>query len=352
MKDIRHQTPSRAFTLVELLVVIAIIGILVSLLLPAVNAAREAARRVQCQNNIRNLVLAVMNYENSRSALPQSSDANSIGSRLLPYSGSQISWIARILPYIEEQALHDQIDFEVGILQQEPTTNGDYWFSRPLSISSCPSDVSDGLLYRSDTYTSNLPAGVGFAKGNYATFVGPEHVECQRVFSGALIAEEQPLRRVKDGTSKTLVVTEVRTRNQEDDQRGAWALAWLGSTILSLDVHSTTTGGAPCQISTPLSLGYQPDADFFEKAQPPNNPVGAWNRDQLRECTNPTQADLLGMPCERESYLSAAPRSQHPGGVNAAQMDGSVLFLSDDIDVATLAALICINDGISTGAVQ
>ena len=94
--------------------VIAIIAILVSLLLPAVNSAREAARRIQCQNDIRNLTLAILNYESAQGKLPPSSEApDQLGSEIVSYAttNSQLSWVVRVLPFIEEQALHDQSRF-------------------------------------------------------------------------------------------------------------------------------------------------------------------------------------------------------------------------------------------------
>ncbi|MEM7317335.1 MAG: DUF1559 domain-containing protein, partial [Planctomycetota bacterium] len=109
----RQAKQHQAFTLVELLVVIAIIGILVALLLPAVQQARDAARRVQCQNNLKNLGLALLNYESANKELPPSSvwpfDTRP-GDRANVQLGP--NWVILILPYIEEQGLADSFDLE------------------------------------------------------------------------------------------------------------------------------------------------------------------------------------------------------------------------------------------------
>src|SRR5262245_15791655 len=104
----RHPVPRLAFTLVELLVVIAIIGILVALLLPAVQSAREAARRMQCGNNLKQLGLALLNYESSRGVFPFGCGGTSGGARYAQTG----TWAAFILPQLEQQNLFDTFDFK------------------------------------------------------------------------------------------------------------------------------------------------------------------------------------------------------------------------------------------------
>ena len=137
-RGLRH-----GFTLIELLVVIAIIGILIGMLLPAVQQVREAARRSACLNNMRQLGLALHNYESAHQAFPPSRlnpDALTIPSALTKHSGQSAfqSWTALILPQIEQQGLADRYNYREAWFDNTNSTNYDT-ISKPLSLFQCPS---------------------------------------------------------------------------------------------------------------------------------------------------------------------------------------------------------------------
>jgi prepilin-type N-terminal cleavage/methylation domain-containing protein/prepilin-type processing-associated H-X9-DG protein len=333
-------TRERAFTLVELLVVIAIIGILVALLLPAIQAAREAARRISCQNNIKNLTLAVLNYENQRKGLPPAVQLNPTAGEIWNDSAEldiSLSWIVHILPQIEEQTIADQFDLQKRVDQQDLTTRPQ---ENQPTILLCPSDSARGRSFSSRASFSRR-----FGKGNYAAYVSPEHIRGMRVFPGAMINELQPLGRIIDGTSKTLMLAEVRTRDNEADPRGVWAAAWAGGSLLSFDMHSTTAdlGAQPSSKRNSPYIPYEfPDVPPL----PPNSPSTAFNQDYIRDCPEVNSAIFELMPCHAQtpSRSTAAPRSLHIGGVNVSYVDGSVSWITDEVEHHLMARMVSIND--------
>ncbi len=321
------------FTLVELLVVIAIIGILVSLLLPAVQQAREAARRAQCVNNLKNLGLATLNFESAQKALPPGGIVTGNKNDFNIFNGPQFSWVCLLLPFLEENALFDRFDFEVDVFHQTGTDLLNEPQAQSLSMLTCPTDNPGGLLHRRGQ-------GKYFAKGNYAAYVSPVHIEHAPNMPGAFggfhpgAAKGMPMRRIVDGTTNTLAICEVRARASETkDPRGVWAAPWPGSTVLGLDMHDDA--------SLP---GYNPNLQYAARAvQTPNHIEGV--ADQIRPCRNPVAALSEGMPCGAyRNWSSAAPRSQHGGGVNGVALDGHVGFVSDDVDVVAMGLAVCVED--------
>jgi prepilin-type N-terminal cleavage/methylation domain-containing protein len=347
-------SPHRAFTLVELLVVIAIIGILVALLLPAIQAAREAARRMSCQNSLKNLAIGVLNYENSRKQLPAGAlvdpPANSelIDSDNLDYGPS---WILQILPLIEEQALANL--FDPGLFKKtvktsdfDPAAAAHPWEAQP-AILMCPSDAALGRFFvPAASRGGGFKSSVRFGKGNYVAYVCPEHAKSLRIFPGALINEGQSISKIVDGTSHTLMLTEVKTRSNEPDSRGAWAGGFVGGSILAYDMHNA--------IVNTLSTDHRNSPPYIPTAYPGVDPlppnVGAqWsNEDFIRGCDSDSgAAGVEGMPCvlQNAGRSAAAPRSNHVGGVNASHVDGSVIFVNNDVDLFLMARMISVTDG-------
>jgi type II secretory pathway pseudopilin PulG len=325
-----------------LLVVIAIVGALVSLLLPAVQAAREAARRTQCMSSVRQIALATLNYEATNGALPAAGKFGPIETafvyssiaghvRIDLKSGVNTSWIVAILPHLEQQSLYARFDTRTHVAANHSGPQ----VSQPAALL-CPSDDSFGRMYLLRAGSGDT--GVTFGKANYAGFVSPFHID-DRDTRGAFAHYGQPLRRIVDGASNTLAVAEVRTRDHELDQRGAWALPWSGATLLSFDAHPAWY---------PLTSADQVPPDNFEFGessrgftQPPNSR----QPDVLYECPDLAGEQLDRMPCTNNTgYTSAAPRSNHPQGAAAARLDGSVQFLPDSIDEAVMAYLIAIDD--------
>lgn len=329
------------FTLVELLVVIAIIGILVALLLPAVQAAREAARRMQCSSNMKQLALAVLNYESTRGSLPPAGNygpkPSSPTATVTEFSGLNHSWLVYILNEIEESALYDQFDLESVNIALTPGLPAQ---AQPASLI-CPSDGAGGRFY-THRFLPTPGGGAEFGKGNYAAFVSVYHSN-RLGFPGAIPLFGQELRKVTDGTSSTLLLSEVRTRDNVKDPRGAWALPWAGSSILAYDMHSVNGVFA--------TDNFEPDPTWVDEelARTPNAII----YDSIDRCDEAAAALFEGLPClapddDREGsadFRSAAPRSAHVGGVNTAFLDGHVTFTTDDIDGLVMAYQVYIRDG-------
>lgn len=284
-----HHSSKRAFTLIELLVVIAIIAVLIALLLPAVQQAREAARRTQCKNNLKQLALAMHNYHDQCNIFPY-------GERNTGSYHIRDTWMQQVLPMIEQAPLYTayQADMSMWIMDVTPTVR-----DRPLAAFQCPSDPSGPAKGGSGGTRSG---GDGF-QGNYVMCIGK--TQNYNVDNGGMFYwnSNTGLRSVIDGTSNTIMTSEVMIRGAANT--GGWGEGggyWGGG-----------EGG-----------GYG-----FTTQYPPNSTVS----DMVYQCKSTSWPNA---PCTSKTTYSTQlilARSYHTGGVHAAMADGAIRFISNNIDV-------------------
>jgi prepilin-type N-terminal cleavage/methylation domain-containing protein/prepilin-type processing-associated H-X9-DG protein len=338
------QCGRRAFTLVELLVVIAIIGVLVALLLPAVQAAREAARRTQCMDNIKNVALGCLTHESAKGKLPYGRKYD---------NWDTYTWTEAVLPYIEQQAIYnlywtigDETDLPSPPTAGWPTTNSKI---SPIGADArlrqarhsqipvyyCPSDVTPigneldtqpfglwrasyrGCVGSHDMYGNLIPADtieIGTtppAMVPKGAFLGSFGVRQRPDNERHKVVAPNKLREITDGTSNTLLISECVVATVPH-----WGGA-IGSTLYG------NMGGSM------FSSFLTPNSSVFDK------PIGPCPQDQGDTEYNLPCASLGGHPGTLNpggQGAHAAARSRHVGGVNAAMADGSVRFFNDSVD--------------------
>lgn len=335
-----HRFVCRAFTLVELLVVITIIGILIALLLPAVQAAREAARRAQCQNNLKQIGLALQNYHSQWGIFPPAShwypatnDTEKSEIQRTNNPNLRENWVILILPFLEQQALYDKFDRRQPI----PSSVNAQARSVRLGVMLCPTDGYNRspMNGSANAGTSNL--GDNWARGNYAANAALGFMTYKvnsYGHSGNLCAAfdsdgwNNPktrgvmganmsvgIEQIRDGTSNTVAIAEVRAGIVAFDTRGTWAMSG-GPT--SLWCHGGLWGddnGPNCSYER---------SDDVMACPAIHAAVGGM-----------AAAAQMGMPCSPADYpnFQQTARSQHTGGVFVGLCDGSVRWISDFIEV-------------------
>lgn len=321
------------FTLVELLVVIAIIGILVALLLPAIQAAREAARRSQCLNNMKQIGLALHNHHDTYNVFPIGAELGSKGP----------NWRLRSLPFMEQNAAYDQIDFRNGHFWSHTTpsygANHDVLANLIVDGYMCPSSPFEALNTRdmSNTKDGMLADYCGIA-GAYPDPAGRTATVCTAgsvqggiyCENGMLVAlRKRAFRDATDGTSNTIIVGE-QSGQVDAGERSANAIgAWHGlvtNTVASSDGRNTWDEKTAVKDIT-SSSGYT--GGLTTERHPPN---AYW---------------LGGAPasCNTQHEVNYVLNSFHPGGIHVLLADGTVRFLTENIDMEMFRRLCTRDDG-------
>ena len=321
------------FTLVELLVVIAIIGILVALLLPAVQTAREAARVMQCKNNLKQIGIALHNYHDVHKIFPPSSHwRNRAGADIQQRNNPNLSenWVIMMLPYFEQQPLFDSFD----LTQYIPHAANAAARSVELEGMMCPSDPFNRKPFMGSTNGGTNQMGDNWARGNYAAngalgfMTNTQHGAYDAAYEtspgwsktsnvsfrqrGVMGANASlKIAEITDGTSNTVLVGEIRAGVVSFDSRGVWAMS--GACPSSLWAH-----------------GYHGDC----RGPNANSPAA----DDVMACTaiqskmgGVAGLQKIGMPCSNGDWpnFQQTMRSTHISGVLACFADGSIRLISD-----------------------
>lgn len=323
----RQPVSSRAgFTLIELLVVIAIIAILIALLLPAVQQAREAARRIQCKNNLKQIGLAVQNYLDSHSVLPPS---YCIGAA----KGGTWSIHARILPFLDQANAFNHADLNVGYSDPPNSTSG--ITAQFLPAYRCPSEVNGANSVSTPSY---FPPNYAFNAGTWKVFtpLSANLADGGTPGDGAFGPNARfTMANFTDGTSNTLCFSEVKTyTNQIGNDAAATdtlpnlaMIAGFTSGTFSTNGHREWVDGKIHETGFTTAFTPNTRVQIANKGTTASTPTVEGDYISCKE--RGTSATCAGRP----TYAAVTSRSYHVGVVLSALMDGSVRSISENIDL-------------------
>ncbi len=322
----RTRARAAGFSLVELLVVIAIIGILIALLLPAVQAAREASRRSSCQNNLRQIGVALHNFEQTFKKLPTGSDSK-------PYPDNPAnahtfyrwSTLAYLAPYLEQGAAFDQLDLKLPLYNNFAVTPQNVaGAAKVIPTFLCPSD-------------SDTPVAKNFGPTCYAACAGTgvgggSPFDADGVF---FVNSELRLARITDGTSHTVAFSESVLGSGKENHSDPLL---VDHQTMYAFVFTTPLTEAACSSATKWNVtnrrGFawvngEYRCALYNHYLPPN----------VKRCDCIANRITGGLDVRYAPYGWRAARSRHPGGVNVLLVDGSGHFAADTIDLAVWQAL-------------
>lgn len=320
-----------AFTLIELLVVIAIIAILIALLLPAVQQAREAARRTQCKNNLKQLGLALHNYHDTHRCFPPNGVGNVTNTQ---------TWSAQafILPFLEGGALYNQIDFNVGY--GHPNNTGAFHVSSTrIPVLLCPSDPNDRTRVTSAGAPEHYPLSYAVGRGVYEVQNLNTRFDGGAAFAYGASTRDRDF---SDGMSNTLAMSEVKcfTPRFHDScviPTSAPTVAALvsslpggaDSTWSALNGHTEWVSGNT--IHSGFTTTFTPNTNVTHVVDGVAYDISVCSR---REASGAGTCSGMGGAIGA-TYAAVTSRSHHVGVVNSLLMDGSTRSISNNIDLQT-----------------
>lgn len=312
----------RGFTLIELLVVIAIIAVLMALLLPAVQQAREAARKAQCRSNLKQIGLALQNYSESYG------DRLPFATAVAATNGGKWSASARLLPYLDQANLYTQINLENAY--SDPINAA----VPPARISTymCPSEVNDRSRLNTSGVAVHYPANYAANQGSWLIY---DPTGAQQSSGAFLPNISLRFADFTDGSSNVLGFSEVKAFQANIKNGGSTVATPPAPTgIAALGGTFSTTGHTEWVDGKVHEMG-------FTTAFPPNTIVPHSQAPDVDyvSCTEGSTT------CLTPSYAAVTSRSWHPGGVHALLMDGQVRTISDNINAQTWQNLGNRNDG-------
>ena len=309
------------FTLIELLVVVAIIAVLVGLLIPAVQKVRDAANRMSCQNNLKQIGLALHNHHDSLGYLPAQGDYRQ--------AGGTVYWslFTRILPYVEQENLQKLIDFSRPISQQPEVAK------KKIKLLVCPSEINDRERPDTPTFT-HYPLSYGANNGTWQVMQPPAGVG-DGVF---MVNGYTRLTDILDGTSNTLGVAEVKTFTPYFREGANPAVGGITPpqnptqlepywTAIEFKTDSGHTEWVDARVhQTGFTTTFTPN-----RVVPHHRDGRAWDVD--------FNSNREGRSAILPTYAAVTSRSYHGGGVNVLLMDGSARLIRDQISLATWRAM-------------